>query len=145
VLPKDYYTEGFLEYDSRGELLVPVSLPVIFDSKTNLDRMQELVKFEIARKLAGKGVCPELDKEYYYLRSIESGSKGDSMFPSLRLRTGRAFGFLKNRFPLLSQIENKREFKRLVDQVVSRGRKRVEIDFEKRLRRSAEDHDLIED
>jgi hypothetical protein len=145
VLPKDYYTEGFLEYDSQGELLVPVALPVTFKSRTNLDRMQELVKFEIARKLAGKGVSPELDKEYYYLRSLKSGSKGDSFFPGLRLRTDRAFGFLKNRYPLLAQLENKQEFKRLVAQVEAVGRKKTERDFERRLLSAGTNPPEIED
>jgi hypothetical protein len=133
VMPKDYYTEGITHYTRDGEPLVSVSLPVTFDSKTNLDRMQELVEYEITRGLAGKGVCPELDKEYDYLKSIKSGTRGDSRFPSLKLRMPKGFLYLKNRYPLLKKVDNKREFKQLVRIVRMRGRKALIRKLEKEL------------
>lgn len=124
VMPKDYYTEGITGYTSDGEPLISVRLPVTFCSKTNIDRMQELVKYEITRKLAGKGVCPELDRQYRYLKGMESGAKGDSLFPSLKMGMKKGFTSLAAVYPQLKKLDDKEEFKKLLRHI-SRGEKKV--------------------
>ena len=124
VMPKDYYTEGITGYTPDGEPLISVALPVTFNSKTNLDRMQELVKYEITRKLAGKGVCPELDKQYRYLKGMESGAKGDSLFPSLKVGMRKGFASLAAAYPQLKKLEDKEEFKKLI-RLISIGEKKA--------------------
>lgn len=124
VMPKDYYTEGITGYTPDGEPLISVALPVTFNSKTNLDRMQELVKYEITRKLAGKGVCPELDRQYTYLKGMESGTKGDSLFPSLKVGMRKGFASLAAAYPQLKKVEEKEEFTKLIRRI-SRGEKKA--------------------
>jgi hypothetical protein len=125
VLEKDFYTEWISDYTIDGELLVTVDVPVQFRSGTNLDRIQELVRSEFARRLAGKGICPELDEEYEYLKDIRSGIHGSSLWPSLKLNGERAFQMLKKRYPSLRMLEDKRGFRRLLDIVSEKKRGRA--------------------
>ena len=115
VAPRGFYTEGLTQYTEDGELLVEVALPVKWKSGTNLDRQQELVKDDVARRLAGKGICPELDDELARLKRIDSGRKGSTLFPRSKLNTRIGFRNLKRRYPALSLLDNKKDFKRLVE------------------------------
>ncbi|MBN1699489.1 MAG: hypothetical protein JW881_18350 [Spirochaetales bacterium] len=118
---KNYYTDAISGYTENGELLVTLHIPVIYPSGTNLSRMQEMVKAEITRRLAGKGVCPELDRHYFFLKSLESGRRGSSRTPSMKLDTAMGFSLLKNRYPFLKLLERKDLFKRLLGLVRRRG------------------------
>ncbi|MBN2534929.1 MAG: hypothetical protein JXB88_18755 [Spirochaetales bacterium] len=123
---KGYYSDGLTGYTADGEMLVTLSTPVIYKSGTNLERMQEMVCAEITRRLAGKGLCPELDSEYEYLKRIESGMKGNSRTPSLKLNTSMGFKMLKNLYPFLAKLENKRIFKKLLHYVSKTDKKYTE-------------------
>ncbi len=114
LLTQGFYTESICEYTSDGELLVAVALPVQYSSGTNLERLQELVEAEVTRKLAGKGLCPELDEQYRELKSLRSGTRGSSRLPSFKLDVPSGFGALKRRFPAMRCIESKSDFKRLI-------------------------------
>ncbi len=131
VMPKDFYTEGLTGYTADGELLVTVPFPVIFRSGTNLQRLQELVLDDIARKLAGRGVCPELDREYYYLKGLESGRRGSSRTPGFKLNTVKGFRMLKNRYPFLKQLEDRESFKKLLTLVRKSSKKTAQKMLEK--------------
>ena len=72
--------------------------------------------------MARRGICPALDKEYYYLRSLESGKRGSSRLPGFKINTIKGFRALKYQFPFLAQLEDKRSFQRLIDLVRQRGR-----------------------
>ena len=126
VIEKGFYTDWFSGYTTDGELLIAIELPVRFRSGTNLERMQELVQAEVARRAAGKGICPELDREYQYIKSLESGLKGSSRLPGFKLATRRCFRILKCRFPALRGLEDKEEFKKLVEMVRLQGRRSVQ-------------------
>lgn len=120
---KGYYSDGLTGYTQDGEMLVTLAIPVIYKSGTNLERMQEMVCAEITRQLAGAGICPELDSEYEYLKKIESGMKGSSRTPSLKLNTAMGFKMLKNLYPFLAKLENKQTFQRLL-RIVSKTDKK---------------------
>ncbi len=143
VLEKDFYTEWLSGYTADGELLVSLEIPAIFRSGTNLERKQELVKSELARRLAGKGVCQELDAELEYLKDLRSGIHGSSRWPSLRLNAEKAFGFLKTRFPSLRALEDKREFRKLLDIVSRSSRRGAHKQIARKLFRSNHDWDLL--
>ncbi len=68
---------------------------------------------DLVRRLAGKGVCPELDKEYRRLKSLESGKQGSSRTPSLKMDPVWGFKALKDEFPALARLEDKKGFKEL--------------------------------
>ena len=85
LLEKGYYTEGMTGYTVDGEMLVTVPIPVSFRSGTNLDRIMELVRMDVVRRIAGRGVSPEIDREYRRLRSLESGTRGSSRTASMKL------------------------------------------------------------
>jgi hypothetical protein len=123
LLEKGYYTRGLTGYTAEGEMLVTLAVPVRFRSGTNVSRMQELVLAELARRLAGKGVCPALDDYYEHLKSLESGRRGSSRLPGFRLRTGRALAELKAVFPYLGRLEDRREFIRCIELVRRAGRR----------------------
>jgi hypothetical protein len=120
-IEKNFYTEWWSEFSSDGELLVSVPLAVSFRSGTNLDRLRDLVQSDVVRRLAGRKVCPALDREYRYRRSLESGRSGSSRVPSFKLDTRRGFSELKNLYPAMKRIENRQQFAALVDLVRSRG------------------------
>ena len=53
LLEKGYYTEGITGYTVDGEMLVTVPISVTFRSGTNLDRIMELVRMDVVRRIAG--------------------------------------------------------------------------------------------
>ena len=123
IMTQDFYTESISQYTTDGELLVTVELPVMFNSGTNLERLQELVEADVTRRLAGKGVCEELDEQYRHLKSLGSGTRGSSRLPSFKLDIPSGFGALKRKFPVMRAIENKTDFKRLLTMVAHGSRK----------------------
>ena len=130
VLEKGFYTEWFSGFTADGEALVSVPLRVTFRGGTNLDRMQELITAEIARRTAGRGICPALDAAYQYLRSLESGIHGSSRTPSLRLNARRGFRILKQSVPALARLEDRDELRRLLSLVAASSRWRAERQIE---------------
>ncbi|MBN2441291.1 MAG: hypothetical protein JXJ04_08090 [Spirochaetales bacterium] len=123
---KGFYSDSITGYTEDGEMLIPLHIPVIYKSGTNLGRMQVMVCAEITRKLAGKGLCPELDKEYAWLKRIESGKKGNSRNPSFALNTYTGFKMLKNLYPFMAKLENKQAFKKLLGIVNKTDKKYAE-------------------
>lgn len=123
IMTPNFYTESISQFTSDGELLVPVELPVVFGSGTNLERLQEQVEADVTRRLAGKGVSEELDEQYRYLKSLASGRRGSSRLPSYKLDIPAGFGALKRKFPLMRHLESKSDFKRLVALVAQGKRK----------------------
>ncbi len=123
IMTQDFYTDSISQYTTGGELLVPVELPVEYNSGTNLERLQELVEADVTRRLAGKGLCEELDEEYRHLKSLESGIRGSSRLPSFKLDIAGGFGALKRKFPVMRYIENKSDFRRLVSMIARGSRK----------------------
>ncbi len=97
-------------YSADGELLVPIPLPVTMRSGTNLDRKMELVRADLVRRLAGRGLSPELDREYRRLKGLESGIRGSSRAASLKLDAQWGFRVLKQSFPSLARLEDKQGF-----------------------------------
>ncbi len=130
VLEKGFYTEWFSGFTADGEALVSVPLRVTYRSGTNLDRMQDLITAEIARRAAGRGICPALDASYEYLRSLESGIYGSSRTPSLRLNARRGFRILKQAVPALARLEDRTELRRLLSLVATSSRWRAERQIE---------------
>ncbi len=118
--PGDYYTAGLVRFSSEGEPLVPVSIPAAYRTGTNLDRVMELVRDEVTRNIAGTGLLPALDAELDRLRSLESGRAGSALFPRSRLDTRRWFPRLKERFPQVAVLENRKVFPHLLDRAKSR-------------------------
>jgi hypothetical protein len=138
-LEKGFYTDWYSSYTADGELLVSVALPVISRSGTRLDRLRELVQNEIVRRLAGRGVCPAIDRDYRYRRSLASGRWGSSRLPGFKLDYGRGFQALKSLYPGLKRLEDRRELARLVEQVRSSGRRGSLRAVERLLDRGPED------
>jgi len=128
IMTQDFYTESISQYTTEGELVVAVELPVTFNSGTNLERLQELVEADVTRRLAGKGLCEELDEQYRHLKSLESGIRGSSRLPSFKLDIAGGFGALKRKFPVMRYIENKTDFTRLVT-MVGEGRRKDALAF----------------
>ncbi len=120
LLEKGYYTEGMTSYTTDGEMLVPIPLPVTMRSGTNLDRRMELVRADLVRRLAGKGICAELDIEYKRLKSLDSGLRGSSRTASLKIDARWGFQVLRKEFPSISRLEDKTGFAELED-LASRG------------------------
>jgi len=126
VLEKGFYTEWIGGYTPEGELLVNVMLPVTYRTGTNVSRVQDLAIGELVRRLAGRGVCRKLDEEYEYLRSMRSGTRGSTRFPSLHLNVGRGFSALKRDFPHLRALENREQFQKLLELAAAGGRRALE-------------------
>ena len=122
LLEKGFYTDSMAGFTPDGEMLVTVELPTTFSSGTDLDRMQDLVIGEVIKNMAGKGLCPQLDEEYTYLKKIESGIKGSSRLPSFKLDARRCFRMVKRSMPGLNRLENKRAFKEILTAVQTRER-----------------------
>ena len=122
IIEKGFYTEWWSEFSTDGELLVSVPLEVRFRSGTNLDRLSDLVRAEVVRRLAGRRVCPALEREYRYRRSLASGRTGSTRLPGFKLDTRRGFSELKNLYPALKRIENKQELAGLVELARGQGR-----------------------
>ncbi len=117
LLEKGFYTEGMTGYTADGEMLVPVPLAVSFRSGTNMDRIMEQVRMDVVRRIAGRGVSGELDREYRHLRSLESGMRGSSRTASMKLDTAWGYRVLKQEFPFLGRLADKRRFEALVGEV----------------------------
>jgi hypothetical protein len=122
VIEHGFYTEWWSGFTAEGELLVSVPLTVQYRSGTNLDRLRDLVVADVVRRLAGKGVSPDLDREVRFRRSLESGLQGSSRLPRSRLNTRRGFLRLKGLYPLLQRLEDRREFAALVELAVKGGK-----------------------
>ena len=119
ILEKGFYTEWISGYTSEGEMLVTIDVASSLHSGSNLDRIQELVLGEVVRQTAGKGICRELDEEYTYLRKLESGLRGSSRTPSFKLKKKKGMRILKTAYPGIAVLEDKREFKKLLDMSTS--------------------------
>ena len=126
VVEHGFYTQWLSGYTADGEALVSVPLRVTYRSGTNLDRMQELIKDEITRRAAGRGICADLDAAYYHLRSLESGIRGSSRTPGLRLNVKRGFQSLKQAVPSLARLEDRAELRRLLALVTDSPRGHAE-------------------
>jgi hypothetical protein len=124
ILEKGFYTDWLNQYTADGELLVTVPVGVTFKSGTNLDRFRELVQTELVRRLAGKGIFPALDEDYRFRKSLDSGRRGSSRLPSSKIDINLGFQEIKRSYPALTVLENRQEFKKLVDVVRRSGRKR---------------------
>jgi len=117
LLEHGFYTDGMTGYTADGELLVPVQLPVSFRSGTNLDRVMEQVRMEVVRRIAGRGVSREIDRQYHWLRSLESGVRGSSRTASMKLDTAWAYRVLKQEVPFLGRLSDKMKFVELAEQI----------------------------
>jgi hypothetical protein len=117
LLEKGYYTEGMTGYTTDGEMLVPIPLPVTMRSGTNLDRKMELVRMDVVKRIAGRGVSGAIDEEYRRLRSIESGIRGSSRTASMRLDATWGYRVLRQDYPFLVRLADKGKFQELVDLV----------------------------
>lgn len=137
LLEKGYYTEGITGYTLDGEMLVTVPVAVTFRSGTNLDRVMELVRMDVVRRIAGRGVSPEIDREYRHLQSLESGPRGSSRTASMKLDTAWGYRILKQDFPFTARLGDKQKFEALVSGIQS-GRGRAEREVEALI---AEDQD----
>ena len=121
LLESGYYSEGMTSYTAEGEMLVPIPLAVSFRSGTNLDRMMEMVRIDVVRRIAGKGVSPLIDAEYRRLRSIESGPRGNSRMTSMKMDAVWGYRVLRQEFPALARLSDKKAFKELVDMAHSQS------------------------
>ena len=124
VIEHGYYTNAIGGYTADGELLVSVPLAVSYRSGTNLDRVRDMVKQQMARRLAGRGVSETLDQNYRHLRSLQSGLRGSSRTPSLKLDAHRAFIQLKREIPMLRRIDTTDGLRQLLE-MAGRSRRRV--------------------
>ncbi len=120
LLENGFYTDGMTGYTNDGEMLVPIPLPVTFRSGTNLDRVMELVRMDVVRRIAGKGVSSVVDEEYRHLRSLESGTRGSSRTASMKIDTAWGFRVLRQDFPVLARLADKEKFQELVNLVHGR-------------------------
>jgi hypothetical protein len=102
-------------------MLVPIPIPGSFRSGTNLDRKMELVRMDVVRRIAGRGLSRDVDREYRRLRSLESGLRGSSRAASMKLDTAWGYGVLKRQFPFLLRLGDKERFRELVRLVQSSG------------------------
>ena len=114
ILPTGYYTEGLTRFTRDGEPLIPIALEASYSTGTNLDRVMELIRDEVVRKIAGKGLCEPLDAEIDRLRSLESGRRGNRMFPRSALDTSRWFSRVRLRYPQLQILEDKSAVTRFI-------------------------------
>ena len=124
VIEHGYYTNAIGGYTAGGELLVSGPLAVSYRSGTNLDRVRDMVKQQVARRLAGRGVSETLDQNYRHLRSLQSGLRGSSRTPSLKLDAHRAFIQLKREIPMLRRIDTTDGLRQLLE-MAGRSRRRV--------------------
>ena len=120
LLENGFYTDGMTGYTTDGEMLVPIPLPVTFRSGTNLDRVMELVRMDVVRKIAGRGVSDLVDEEYRHLRSLESGTRGSSRMASMKIDTAWGFRVLRQDFPVLARLADKEKFRKLVELIHGR-------------------------
>jgi hypothetical protein len=121
LLEKGFHTDGMTSYSADGELLVPIPVGVTYRSGTNLDRKMELVRADLVKRIAGRGVSAEIDAEYARLKSLESGMRGSSRLASMKIDAAGGFRVLRQSFPFLSRLEDKERFRALVSIVRSSG------------------------
>jgi hypothetical protein len=119
LLEKGYYTEGMTSYTTDGEMLVPIPLAVSTRSGTNLDRKMELVRMDVVRRIAGRRVSDPLDTEYRRLRGLESGRRGSSRTPSMKLDAAWGYRVLRQEYPFLARLSDKGRFQELVNIVTA--------------------------
>jgi len=113
LLEQGFHTGGMTAYSADGEMLVRIALPVRLRSGTNLERRMELVRADLVKRLAGRRVSEKLDREYRRLKSLESGIRGSSRTPSLKLDSVGSYRVLKREFPVLARLEDKEAFREL--------------------------------
>lgn len=142
LLEKGFYTDGMTSYTTDGELLVPIPLPVSFRSGTNLDRKMELMRMDLVRRLAGRGVSREVDGEYRRLRSLESGIRGSSRTASMKIDPAWGFRVLKGDFPFLFRLADKEAFRELVAVITAGSLADSERRIEAMMERDAEEAPL---
>jgi hypothetical protein len=99
--------------------------------------LREIVQTEFVRRLAGKGVCPVLDEDYRFRKSLESGRRGSSRLPSFKIDIKRGFQEIKQLYPGVAVLEDKQEFRKLIEAVRRRGRKRSEKLIEAMIKRQS--------
>ena len=121
ILEKGFHTDGMTGYTADGEMLVPIPLAVTYRSGTNLDRKMELVRAELVKRIAGRGVSDEIDREYRHLKSLESGMRGSSRLASTKIDAAGGFRSLRQDFPFLVRLEDKQSFQQLVEMVKAGG------------------------
>jgi hypothetical protein len=121
LLEKGFHTDGMTGYTADGEMLVPIPLPVTYRSGTNLDRKMELVRADLVKRIAGRGVSEEIDREYRHLKSLESGIRGNSRLASQKIDATAGFRSLRQGFPFLARLEDKQKFQELVEIVRAGG------------------------
>jgi hypothetical protein len=97
-----------------------------------------MVQTELVRTLAGKGICPALDEDYHFRKSLESGLRGSSRVPSFKVNIRRGFQEIKSLYPALRCVEDKQEFRKLVDLVRAQGRKRSQKAIENLIQRDSQ-------
>lgn len=125
-LEHGFYTDWLSQYTADGELLVTISLPLEYKSGTNLDRLRDMVKSELVRRLAGRGICPALDEDYRFRKSLESGRRGSSRLPGFKLDIRGGFEELKTLYPNLKRLENKKELQKLIALVGGTPKRRAQ-------------------
>jgi hypothetical protein len=108
-------------YTENGEMLVPVPLTVSFRSGTNLDRKMELVRMDVVRRIAGRRVSAEIDAEYRRLRGLESGIRGNSRTTSMKLDAAWGYRVLRQDYPFVGRLSDKKRFEELVRIVQTGG------------------------
>jgi hypothetical protein len=133
-LEKGFYTDWLSQYTAEGELLITVPVGVQYKSGTNLDRLQEMVQTEFVRRLAGKGICPALDGDYRFRKSLESGRRGSSRLPSFKIDISRGYQEIKQLYPAVKCLEDKPAFRNLIALVSKTGRKRSQKFIENMIR-----------
>jgi len=136
-LEKGFYTDWLSQYTDEGELLVTVPIGLTYKSGTNLDRLREMVQTEFVRRLAGRGVCPALDEDYRFRRSLESGRRGSSRLPSFKIDLNRGYQEIKQLYPAVKCLEDKLAFRNLIAVVSGTGRKRSQKVIENMIRRES--------
>ena len=104
LLEKGFHTDGMTSYSVDGELLVPIPVGVSWGSGTNLDRKMELVRADLVKRIAGRGVSAEVDAEYARLKSLESGMRGSSRLASMKIDAVSGFQTLRQSYPFLSRL-----------------------------------------
>jgi hypothetical protein len=73
----------------------------------------ELVRMDVVRRIAGRGVSREIDREYRRLRRLESGIRGSSRTASMKIDTAWGYRILKGDFPFVRRLADKEKFREL--------------------------------
>jgi hypothetical protein len=121
LLEQGFHTDGMTGYSADGEMLVPIPVAVSFRSGTNLDRRMELVRAELIRRIAGRGVSSWIDEEYRRLKSLESGTRGSSRLAGQKIDAVAGFRVLRQGCPFLERLQDKERFSELEAMVRTAG------------------------